>query len=239
MSFLNPYGDAPLEPDQQVDISHEALIRWWQRIADPEDGWLRHEFRDGLVWKTLLVMAGKGETLSAAATVDRGKWLRTLPSEAWAERYGGDWSQVKGLIERSDELAEQREEERQRDAKERVKRAEEIAAKGEQLREAQRRRAEDAIASQRRQRRWTIAGAGSRGDRDRRRCLCLDSRANGPIRRHWLLRRLGRRPRSNAMPRSRLRPRRRSNVRALIKLPRRPKTPFGNRKFPVPRCSPP
>ena len=104
---------------------------------------------------------GKGETLSAAATADRGKWLKTLPSEAWAERYGGDWSQVKGLIERSEELAKQREEERQREAKERIKRAEEIAAKEEQLREEQRRRAEDAIASQKRQRWWTIAALGT------------------------------------------------------------------------------
>ena len=144
-----------------IDISYEALIRCWRKIADPENGWLRHEFRDGLVWKTLLVMTSKGETLSAAATADRGRWLKKLASEAWAERYGGGWSQVKALLERSNKAAQEQEKERRREAEERVKRAEEIAAQKERLREEQRRRADDAIASQRQQRRWTMAAVGT------------------------------------------------------------------------------
>ena len=34
-SFLRPYGDAPLADSALVDISHEALIRHWDSIADP------------------------------------------------------------------------------------------------------------------------------------------------------------------------------------------------------------
>ena len=37
VSFLSPYGEVPLEPEQQVDISHEALIRWWRRIDIARD----------------------------------------------------------------------------------------------------------------------------------------------------------------------------------------------------------
>ncbi len=107
------------------------------------------------------MMAQRGEILSAAATADHSRWLKTLPSEAWAERYGGDWGQVKGLIERSQKSAKEQEEARQREAQERIRRAEEIAAKEQQLREVQRHRAEDAIASQKRQRWWTIAALGT------------------------------------------------------------------------------
>jgi hypothetical protein len=161
VSFLTPYGAAPIVSKTLIDISHEALIRCWRKIADKEGGWLQREFRDGLVWKTLRMLAQSGQILSAAATADRSRWLKTLPSETWAKRYGGDWGQVKGLIERSQELATEQEEARQREAQERIRRAEEIAAKEQELREVQRHRAEDAIASQKRQRLWTIAAFGA------------------------------------------------------------------------------
>ena len=73
--FLTPYGDAPIKPGTLIDISHEALIRCWRKIADDKDGWLQREFRDGLAWKTLRMQAQSGETLSAAATEAREAWL--------------------------------------------------------------------------------------------------------------------------------------------------------------------
>lgn len=101
VSFLNPYGADQIGPDRQIDISHEALIRCWRNIADEQQGWLQHEFRDGLIWKTLRMMAEKGETLSPTATTDRDAWLNTLPSEAWAKRYGGGWDDVQQLMKDS------------------------------------------------------------------------------------------------------------------------------------------
>jgi WD40 repeat protein len=106
VSFLSPYGDAPLERDQQVDISHEALIRCWQRIADKEEGWLQREFRDGLTWQSLRMQAdkfatNKEETLSPASTMDRDAWLTTLPSKAWCQRYRGGWEGVQRLMQAS------------------------------------------------------------------------------------------------------------------------------------------
>jgi len=35
VSFLRPYGDAPIALSDSIDISHEALIRCWQRLANP------------------------------------------------------------------------------------------------------------------------------------------------------------------------------------------------------------
>jgi ABC-type dipeptide/oligopeptide/nickel transport system ATPase subunit len=106
VSFLRPYGTAPLEPDNEIDISHEALIRCWQKIADPKDGWLLREFRDGLTWQSLRVQADKfaedtEEMLSPGSTVDRDAWLATLPSEVWCRRYRGGWEPVRGLMQAS------------------------------------------------------------------------------------------------------------------------------------------
>ena len=75
MSFLTPYAPAPLLETTRIDISHEALIRCWTRVARGTDGWLRAEFEDGLAWRSLLVEArgfarDKSRVLSAAATED-------------------------------------------------------------------------------------------------------------------------------------------------------------------------
>jgi len=104
-SFLSPYGTDPIPDDVQVDISHEALIRCWRKIADHEDGWLIREFRDGLVWKTLIVQADSfdrnaSNILSPAAAAEYAKWLAPK-NAAWAERYGGNWERGTKLIEAS------------------------------------------------------------------------------------------------------------------------------------------
>ena len=100
-SFLVP----PLPPDELVDIGHEALIRQWREIADPGTGWLQREFRDGLIWKSLLIQAEAHEknptnVLPPAATEERQRWL-LQHSQSWAERYGGRWPLVDGLVRAS------------------------------------------------------------------------------------------------------------------------------------------
>jgi hypothetical protein len=102
VSFLRPYGVRPIALDDRIDISHEALIRRWPRIANPKDGWLIREFRDGLIWRALLVQSDSFErnptnVLSAATTDEREGWLQGR-TPAWAERYGGDWERVRALI---------------------------------------------------------------------------------------------------------------------------------------------
>jgi hypothetical protein len=106
VSFLSPYGDSLIEPETIIDISHEALLRCWRKIADQEDGWLRKEFQDGLIWQSLRVQAERfgndnEETLSPAATNDRDAWLANLPSKAWSRRYGSGWESVERLMEAS------------------------------------------------------------------------------------------------------------------------------------------
>jgi conflict system STAND superfamily ATPase len=105
VSFLRPYGSGPLDAETRVDISHEALIRCWNRIADPADGWLIREFRNGLVWRSLLVQADSFErdrtsVLAPTTTDERDVWMRRR-NRAWAERYGGGWDRVQKLLRAS------------------------------------------------------------------------------------------------------------------------------------------
>ena len=112
VSFLKPYGSEPLTAGELIDISHEALIRCWQRIADPREGWLIREFRNGLVWRALLVQADSferdaGNVLGPTTTDERERWLRRR-NPSWAERYGGGWERVQGLIAASVAARERR-----------------------------------------------------------------------------------------------------------------------------------
>jgi len=109
VSLLTPYFPAPIEDKTVVDISHEALIRCWDRIADAQKGWLRREFQDGLIWRSLLNDAREFEIdrkhiLSPAATTQRIKWFGERNS-SWSERYGGGWEPVVKLLQASRRMA--------------------------------------------------------------------------------------------------------------------------------------
>ena len=117
VSFLKPYGQEPIGTYELIDISHEALIRCWQRIAEPRDGWLVREFRNGLVWRALLVQADSferdpGNVLGATTTDERERWLQRR-NATWAGRYGGGWERVQKLIAASVEARALREAERE------------------------------------------------------------------------------------------------------------------------------
>jgi hypothetical protein len=129
VSFVRPYGTEPLISDDYVDISHEALIRYWGRLADPAKGWLINEFKNGLVWRSLLVQADSFEreasnVLSSATTEEREIWMRRR-NPTWSERYGGGWERVKRLMAASVSERERqlraKEEERQREADARIR----------------------------------------------------------------------------------------------------------------------
>lgn len=111
VSFLTPYSKESIGETTPIDISHEALIRCWHRLADPQDGWLKREFDDGLIWRSLHIEAKGFETdkrriLSPATTEERWKWWNERRITArWAERYGGDFALVEQFITSSREEA--------------------------------------------------------------------------------------------------------------------------------------
>jgi formylglycine-generating enzyme required for sulfatase activity/energy-coupling factor transporter ATP-binding protein EcfA2 len=107
VSFLTPYAGRPIVEATTIDISHEALIRCWKRLADPQDGWLRREFDDGLIWRSLVVeaqgfRASKHRILSPATTAERWQWWQQRKlNSTWADRYGGDFALTRALIDAS------------------------------------------------------------------------------------------------------------------------------------------
>jgi formylglycine-generating enzyme required for sulfatase activity len=111
VSFLTPYAPEPIADATPIDIGHEALIRCWKQIADPQSGWLKREFDDGLVWHSLLIEArsferDKRRVLSPATTEERWEWWGVRrPNEAWAERYGDQFGLVDKLLAASRKAA--------------------------------------------------------------------------------------------------------------------------------------
>lgn len=99
------------DEDPFVDISHEALIRCWDRLNDQgfdratrrPRGWLRREQEDERLWRALLVQAENGDIINPEALADRQSWFRQLPGPEWAERHGGGWEAVSELLKRSED----------------------------------------------------------------------------------------------------------------------------------------
>jgi WD40 repeat protein/Tfp pilus assembly protein PilF len=112
VSFLTPFGDEPIVENTPIDISHEALIRCWRRLADPKEGWLKQEFDDGLIWRSLVVEAKAFEAnpqhaLTPATTDERSKWWqKRRPNEHWAARYDDNFDLVGKLLEASRNAAQ-------------------------------------------------------------------------------------------------------------------------------------
>ena len=121
-NFLMPPLGTPLEPGTVIDISHEALIRKWDKLSGSEggDGWLAEEQHDRRTYRRLLDgaqrhAADQTSYLSAAQTAEGLAWWNPkLHGEAWAAHYrepaddswaapfGGPFSAVKKTLDDSD-----------------------------------------------------------------------------------------------------------------------------------------
>lgn len=89
-SFLMPPAEEPLVPETVIDVSHESLMRKWQRLIR----WADEEARSVQTYRRL------AETASLYAANKAGLWrdpdlhialdwkTRAQPTEAWAARYG-------------------------------------------------------------------------------------------------------------------------------------------------------
>lgn len=105
VSFIVAQRDVLDPRRERIDVAHEALLRCWNKIAAEQDGWLAREFRNGLVWKSLLVQVDSFErnrknVLAPATTQERRRWMLRR-NRSWAERYGGGWDRVQRMLEAS------------------------------------------------------------------------------------------------------------------------------------------
>ena len=87
--FLMPPIDVALSPYSIIDISHESLIRQWQRLKD----WVKQEAEAAAVYKRLAESATRWQLGNAALLQSPDlefavAWLEEFkPSALWAERY--------------------------------------------------------------------------------------------------------------------------------------------------------
>jgi hypothetical protein len=118
-SFLMPPAPERLEPDTIIDISHESLMRVWERLKT----WSDDEAQSARLYRRI------SETAALHAAGKAGLWRdpelqlaldwrdRERPTPAWAQEYGGGFEQAVAFLMESEALrqAETREkEERQR-----------------------------------------------------------------------------------------------------------------------------
>jgi TPR repeat protein/uncharacterized RDD family membrane protein YckC len=102
-SFLMPPVPEPLEPEKMIDISHESLMRVWERLRD----WAEDEARSARRYRRL------AETAAREKKGKTGLWRNPelqlaldwkeeqAPTPAWASLYGGDFESAIAFLEKS------------------------------------------------------------------------------------------------------------------------------------------
>jgi WD40 repeat protein len=150
-SFLMPPAGEALEAETVIDISHESLMRVWERLKR----WGDEEAQSAQTFRRLADAAarhaiGKGSLWRNPELQLALDWRDTTqPNEAWALRYGSGFEDVSRFLRESEaaqtaELAKEQERQRaeaQRAAKERELEQAQVVA------EVQRQRADDLAAA--------------------------------------------------------------------------------------------
>jgi conflict system STAND superfamily ATPase/tetratricopeptide repeat protein len=127
-SFLMPPADVPLTPETIIDISHESLIRNWERLHK----WVDEEAQSARIYRRLaeaavLYRAGQEGLLNDPALQIALDWREDhRPNHAWANRYYADFDLAIAFLDasraqRDAQLAEQerlRQEEIERERRE-------------------------------------------------------------------------------------------------------------------------
>ena len=104
-SFLMPPAQETLEPDTVIDISHESLMRVWNRLR----GWVDEETESAaqylrLVQNSTLHAKGSSGLMSNPELALMLAWQKTWqPNEAWAARYDPGFESAMTFLEASRE----------------------------------------------------------------------------------------------------------------------------------------
>lgn len=107
----------PLDNDTIVDISHESLIRQWDKLS----GWLEKEARAAQYWRRLRDRLADGDLLQGRELAALVAWKEEMkPNAEWAKRYGGDFDSAMRLLEASERAEQERIEAAKRAEQERL-----------------------------------------------------------------------------------------------------------------------
>ncbi len=102
-SFLMPPASVPLHRDTVVDISHESLIRNWQRLKD----WVNEEAQSARTYRRVAETAvlhreGREGLMQDPALQIAIDWQQqSKPSAAWAERYHPEFAEAMAYLDQS------------------------------------------------------------------------------------------------------------------------------------------
>ncbi len=124
-TFLMPGAAATLRDDSLVDVTHECLLRQWQRLVE----WVNEELESGRIFRRLADRAEEQETADhpdylkgTQLQIALDWWERRRPCAAWARRYHPGFASADGFLQASRRYRDaerQRAEEAQREAEER------------------------------------------------------------------------------------------------------------------------
>ncbi|HJZ66617.1 MAG TPA: hypothetical protein VKF81_00615, partial [Blastocatellia bacterium] len=143
-SFLMPPAETPLDHNSVIDISHESLIRGWQRLND----WVDEEARSARVYRRL------AETAELHREGKAGLWgdpdlqvaldwrKKNQPNEAWATRYYPGFETAMAFLQASEQKRSDDEAELERRQLAEIERAGRELEQARVLAEAQQQRAE-------------------------------------------------------------------------------------------------
>jgi tetratricopeptide (TPR) repeat protein len=96
-NFLRVIGDGL---NAIVDIGHESLIRQWEQLLL----WFKKEASDASEWQRVVLDVerhGRDGLSGHALKTLLSWWDSSKPTAAWAERYPGNYAQVKDFLDRS------------------------------------------------------------------------------------------------------------------------------------------
>ena len=116
-SFLMPPAGEPLVAETVVDISHESLMRVWQRL----NGWAREEAESVRMYRRLADTAALYEDGKASLWRDPDlqlalRWRKEeSPTAVWARRYGPHFDETMRFLEMSVTARDEEERLRQED----------------------------------------------------------------------------------------------------------------------------
>jgi hypothetical protein len=103
--------DRGFTEDWEADITHESLIRRWEKLAK----WVAEEATEADDYRYYSVNARRGASpLTGLALLSAIRWVEAGHTPAWAARYGGDLEATVEYIRQSEHAAEEAQKERAR-----------------------------------------------------------------------------------------------------------------------------
>ncbi len=129
-SFLMPPAETPLDENSVIDISHESLIRGWQRLRE----WVDEEARSARIYQRLADTATLYKKDEEGLLRDPGLQLtldwrkQNNPNQYWARRYHPDFEGIMSFLEQSRAARDAEALEKEHQRKREIKRARQTIA---------------------------------------------------------------------------------------------------------------